>query len=213
MVLEIIQTADLETCTPKSIRASLEEEFQIDLEPLRDVINQTINKAVEQRLDKEDTEASASNSASEFEKGLDDKQLAQLLQEEENRQVRSQRRSAVKAQRPAKVKGKRMSRPQENNPFNRACLLSPALADLVGAKEMSRPQVVKALWAYIKANDLQDPADRRNIRCDEKFKALFKRPRISCFSMNKYLSDHLKRIDDIVEAPSTDKGGTDPEAS
>lgn len=38
---------------------------------------------------------------------------------------------------------------------------------------MSRPQLTKQLWAYIKANGLQDPNDGRNIIPDERLAAAF----------------------------------------
>jgi chromatin remodeling complex protein RSC6 len=56
---------------------------------------------------------------------------------------------------------------------------------------MSRPQVVKKLWEYIKANELQDPADKRQIRCDEKLQAVFRQNKVNMFSMNKSLGNHL----------------------
>ena len=37
-------------------------------------------------------------------------------------------------------------------------------------------QVVKALWAYIKENDLQDPSNKRKIILDEKLETLFTKP-------------------------------------
>merc|ERR1712099_160303 len=42
--------------------------------------------------------------------------------------------------------------------------LSTELADLVGAKKgekLSRPEVVKRLWAHIKSNKLQDPENKQ----------------------------------------------------
>lgn len=51
--------------------------------------------------------------------------------------------------------------------------LSPALADIVGASQMSRPQITKQLWVYIKAHDLQDPSDKRNIIPDERLRQVF----------------------------------------
>jgi upstream activation factor subunit UAF30 len=49
--------------------------------------------------------------------------------------------------------------------------------------------VSKALWAYIKSNDLQDPKDKRNILCDDKLKTLFQRDKVNMFKMNKYISE------------------------
>jgi SWIB/MDM2 domain len=45
--------------------------------------------------------------------------------------------------------------------------LSTELYEFFGSDEafMSRPQVVKQLWDYIKSKDLQNPADRREVYC------------------------------------------------
>lgn len=66
---------------------------------------------------------------------------------------------------------------------------------------MSRPEIVKILWKYIKDNNLQDPADRRYILCDDKLKTIFDKPRINSFGMNRDLSAHLTKKPDaeIVE--------------
>lgn len=60
---------------------------------------------------------------------------------------------------------------------------------------MPRPQIVKHLWQYIRANDLQDPADRRQIRCDDKMKAVFKQDRIHMFTLNKLLAKNLHDVE------------------
>ncbi len=46
---------------------------------------------------------------------------------------------------------------------------SPQLAEVLGsATPISRPQVAKKVWAYIKKHNLQDPKKRREIVADEK---------------------------------------------
>ncbi|CAP64885.1 uncharacterized protein PODANS_5_4270 [Podospora anserina S mat+] len=77
-------------------------------------------------------------------------------------------------------------------PFN----LSEALADVCGEPQLSRPQVVKKLWDHIKANELQDPNDKRNINCDEKLRAVFRQDKINMFSMNKLLGSQLYPIEE-----------------
>ncbi|KAM0203103.1 hypothetical protein ACHAPI_001277 [Fusarium lateritium] len=57
--------------------------------------------------------------------------------------------------------------------------------------QLSRPQVVKKLWEHIKANDLQDPKDKRQIICDDKMQAVFKQGRVDMFRMNKDIGSHL----------------------
>ncbi|EON96528.1 putative swib mdm2 domain protein [Phaeoacremonium minimum UCRPA7] len=62
--------------------------------------------------------------------------------------------------------------------------------------QLSRPQVVKRLWEHIKANELQDPSDKRQIRCDEKMQAIFKQARVDMFQMNKLLGNQLYPLDE-----------------
>lgn len=52
-------------------------------------------------------------------------------------------------------------------------------------------QVVKKLWAYIKEKDLQDPKNRRNIKCDQMLHSIFRVDTINMFQMNKSLTKHI----------------------
>ena len=58
---------------------------------------------------------------------------------------------------------------------------------------MSRLEVVKRLWTYIKENELQDPSDKRYIVCDKELKTIFQQDRIHSFTMNKFLTVHLNK--------------------
>lgn len=87
--------------------------------------------------------------------------------------------------------------------------LSPLLSKFLdGKKTESRLQVVKKLWEYIKENNLQDPADKRQIIADEVLFRLFDRKKFSGFSMNKYLSCHFKK-DENDEFPSPYESDSD----
>jgi chromatin remodeling complex protein RSC6 len=82
----------------------------------------------------------------------------------------------------------RKANPALMKPLN----LSPELAAVVGDGPLPRGQVVKKLWEYIKANDLQDPANKRNINADEKLKKLFGgKATVNMFEMTKLVSAHL----------------------
>lgn len=48
--------------------------------------------------------------------------------------------------------------------------LTPALAAVVGAAEMSRTEAVKVLWEYIRRHGLQKESDKRIVVCDAKLK-------------------------------------------
>ncbi len=70
--------------------------------------------------------------------------------------------------------------------------LTPDLEAVTGKGPMPRSQVVKKLWEYIKKNNLQDPANKRNINADEKLKVVFGgKATVDMFEMTKLVSKHL----------------------
>lgn len=81
-----------------------------------------------------------------------------------------------------------------SNGFNKLLTLSPELEELLGVKYLSRPQVSKQIWAYIKKpeNSLQDMSDKRYINCDEKLEGLLGTKRVHMFTMTKLLQKHMK---------------------
>jgi len=83
-------------------------------------------------------------------------------------------------------------KPPRNTGFHKPMILSPALSALFGGETtMSRPQSVKRLWEHIRANELQDPRDRRQIRCDDAMRAVFKQDKVHMFQMTKILNNNL----------------------
>jgi DNA topoisomerase III len=47
----------------------------------------------------------------------------------------------------------------------------------------SRPEAVKKLWDYIKANGLQDATNKRNINADAKLAPVFGKPQVTMFEI------------------------------
>lgn len=79
-----------------------------------------------------------------------------------------------------------------NSAFMKPMTVSAELAAVVGKGPMPRSEVVKALWAYIKKNDLQDPKNKRNINADDKLKAVFAGKKVvNMFEMTKLVAAHL----------------------
>jgi len=79
-----------------------------------------------------------------------------------------------------------------NSAFMKPMKISPELALVVGAGPMPRSEVVKALWVYIKKNDLQNPANKRNILADANLQAVFGgKKEVTMFEMTKLVSAHL----------------------
>jgi len=72
--------------------------------------------------------------------------------------------------------------------------LSPQLAAVVGAKELSRPEVTKKVWEYIKAKELQDPNNKRLIVPDNKLEKVFGHSDpVDMMKLPGILSKHIKK--------------------
>lgn len=83
--------------------------------------------------------------------------------------------------------------PRKVNPaLMKPMKLSAELEAVVGKGPMSRPQVVKKLWEYIKKHDLQNPQNKRNILADDLLLPLFGgKKEVTMFEMTKLVSPHL----------------------
>ena len=79
----------------------------------------------------------------------------------------------------------------KNNALNKPVTLSPALEAVVGKGPMTRAQVTSKVWEHIKANNLQDSKDKRQINPDAKLGAVIGNDQISMFKMTAAVSKHL----------------------
>ncbi|MFY3384198.1 SWIB/MDM2 domain-containing protein [Paracidovorax sp. MALMAid1276] len=79
-----------------------------------------------------------------------------------------------------------------NAAFMKALTPSPALAAVVGSAPLPRTEIISKLWVYIKANNLQDAANKRNINADAKLKELFGKPQVSMFELAGLIGKHVK---------------------
>ena len=79
-----------------------------------------------------------------------------------------------------------------NAAFMKALTPSPALAAVVGSAPLPRTEIISKLWVYIKANNLQDATNKRNINADAKLKELFGKPQVSMFELAGLIGKHVK---------------------
>ena len=85
-----------------------------------------------------------------------------------------------------------MAEKAKTSAFMKPMKVSDELAAVVGKGPMPRSEVVKALWVYIKKNDLQDPKAKRNIVADANLKKVFGgKAVVDMFEMTKLVSKHL----------------------
>ena len=92
---------------------------------------------------------------------------------------------ATKAAAPAKKR-------TPNAAFMKALTPSPALAAVVGSAPLPRTEIISKLWVYIKAHNLQDAANKRNINADAKLKEIFGKPQVSMFELAGLIGKHVK---------------------
>jgi chromatin remodeling complex protein RSC6 len=69
---------------------------------------------------------------------------------------------------------------------------SAALAAVVGADPLPRGEVVSKVWEYIRAHNLQNPENRREILADDTLRRVFDKDKVTMFEMNKHLAAHQK---------------------
>jgi len=87
------------------------------------------------------------------------------------------------------AKPKKRSAPRGG--FGKEYTLSDPLSAVLAVEKLSRPQVVKKLWEYIRQHQLQNPLNRKEIVCDDALRAVFAVDKIDMFRMNKVLGQHL----------------------
>jgi len=68
---------------------------------------------------------------------------------------------------------------------------SAELAAVIGAEPVARTQVIKKLWDYIKAEGLQDAANKRAINADAKLLPVFGKPQVTMFELAGIVGKHL----------------------
>ena len=84
--------------------------------------------------------------------------------------------------------------------------ISQELATFLGqGREMARTEIVKALWDYIKAHNLQNPENKREIILDDPMKTVFHCERFTMFTMNKYVAAHIHPYKDVDLTPKEKK--------
>jgi len=79
-----------------------------------------------------------------------------------------------------------------NAAFMKPLTPSSELAAVIGAQAVPRTEVIKKVWDYIKANNLQDAANRRNINADAKLRPVFGKDQVTMFELTKLVNAHLK---------------------
>ena len=65
------------------------------------------------------------------------------------------------------------------------------MAAVIGDGTYARTEVVKKIWDYIKANGLQDAANKRAINADAKLREVFGKDQVTMFELAGIVGKHL----------------------
>jgi chromatin remodeling complex protein RSC6 len=105
--------------------------------------------------------------------------------------VAAPKKATAKKVAPKKVAPKKPRKP--NPQFMAPLTPDAALGAVVGMNPLPRTEITKRLWDYIKKNNLQDAKNRRQINADDKLRAIFGRPSVTMFEMNKLIQSHIRK--------------------
>ncbi|CAL8462195.1 g1726 [Coccomyxa elongata] len=168
----LLQEVDLQTTSERKLRETIEAELKEDLSERKALIRQEVQAYLQEQQDEEENEDehehidNGENGATQADAEGEDSGNDIEEQEEKEKKSKRKRKSAFGSK------------------------LSLGLQEFLGETSMPRTEVVKKMWEYIKANNLQNPKNKRKIILDDKLKKIFKPP-LDMFSMNKQLSKHV----------------------
>ncbi|CAO2813526.1 unnamed protein product [Amaranthus hypochondriacus] len=219
-IREILRTSDLNVTTPGTVRRQLQVEFGVDLSDRKKFITEKIDEIIEsgdinvgqdenvnEQLEDVDVGKEEKHEENEEEEEGEAEDEAEEEEEVEEKSGNNRSKKNKKRLKDEATKDKDTTKKKKANGFTKLCSLSTRLQEFFGVPEMARTEVVKNIWAYIKENDLQDPTNRRNIKCDEKLRSIFGVDTINMFQMNKALSKHVWPLESekVASQPSGKK--------
>ena len=97
-----------------------------------------------------------------------------------------------KAARATKAKPKKTKANKKSGLSQLTYSLSPELQAIVGSTKLTRPQIVKKLWVYIKAKKCQDTKNRRLIVPDKKLAEVIGKKPVDMLKLAGLLNKHIK---------------------
>lgn len=167
----LVSKIDLQTTGVKQFIKLLSEEFGVDLKPRKEFIKKALTVAIDANNQQDDDDDDVSEQDADDDDDNDDDEPEP-----------KKKRAALTAKN-ASGRGTGLSAQKE---------ISDKLASFLRqGNVMSRTDVVKSLWEYIREHDLQNPENKREIILDGPMKKVFGCDTFTMFTMNKYISAHV----------------------
>jgi chromatin remodeling complex protein RSC6 len=153
-----VKNCDIESISMKDIRRQLNQILNCSVDDRKDFIRGVIEEFF---LSKQEQEEEVEDANTE--------------EEEEKAEIET----SIEVIRPAKRRG---------SGFTQPLVLASDLSEFMGQKNAARTDVTKKIWDYIKANNLQNPLNRREILCDATLEKVLKKKKVTMFKMTKVLA-------------------------
>lgn len=183
----IITTADPDEISPKKIRKCIQELYNINLNEKK----KQFNELIIERFNEIQDEPRKLVIQSEWDR-------LQKIETKFKAGSKATTSSAKTKKHKVKKPSKDGTEPNKRGLASSILILSEKLQNILHERELPRTQVVKKVWEYIKANDLQNPENGKEILCDSLMEPVFGK-KTDIFKLNKTLSDHLMKKDEVIE--------------
>ena len=79
----------------------------------------------------------------------------------------------------------------KTNAINTPVNITPALAAVVGPGPLSRGEITKKIWEYIRAKGLQDEKNKRAINADPLLEPIFGKPQVTMLELPGLVSKQV----------------------
>ena len=63
-----------------------------------------------------------------------------------------------------------------------------------GTQPLTRAEITKRVWDYIRSNGLQDAANRRTINADAKLRPVFGKDQVTMFELPRAINSHVEKV-------------------
>lgn len=103
------------------------------------------------------------------------------------------KKTAPKKKAAKKVAPKKTAAKKKSGLTQMTYSVSAELQAVVGAKQLTRPEIVKKLWAYIKAHKCQDTKNRRLIVPDQKLSEVIGKKPVDMLKLATHLNKHISK--------------------
>jgi upstream activation factor subunit UAF30 len=105
----------------------------------------------------------------------------------------AKKKTVAKKKKPAVKAKKKTGAKRKSGLTQMTYALSPELQAVVGTGKMTRPEIVKKLWAYIKSKKCQDTKNRRMIVPDKKLCEVIGNKPVDMLKLAGCLNKHIKK--------------------